>query len=158
MITRQISESILAEHSAESLRHKRAGSRRLSFPQFRWLFITLTLLSVIPFWTVVYPVIADYPNHLARWFVLRHGQDTLYHFVGFYVPAWGPLPYITPDILAAAFQYVLRIDVAGRCILSLCIVSVSLAGFFFVRKACPSNSNLALVGILVAFNPNFLAG
>jgi hypothetical protein len=152
-------EVIVTMHTSESLgQYKRARLGRRSCPQFRWLFITLTLLSVAPFWTVHYPIITDYPNHLARWFVLHHGQDPLYHFSSLYAPAWGPLPYITSDILAVGLQYVLPIDVVGRCILSFCIVSVALASLFFLKKACPENSNLALFGIVVAFNPNFLMG
>lgn len=134
------------------------GLRTLSAPQFRWLFLTLGLLSVVPFWTVRYPLMCDYPNHLARWFVLYHGQDPLYHFSGFYVPAWGPLPYITLDLLAVAAQRILSIDVLGSCILSICLASVAFAGFLFLRKACPENSTLALFGFLVAFNPMFMLG
>jgi hypothetical protein len=138
--------------------YKVAGLRTLSAAQFRWLFIILALLSIIPFWTVRYPLICDYPNHLARWFVLHHARDPLYHFSAFYVPAWGPLPYVSVDLLAVGLQYILPIDVSGRCILSLCIVSVTFAGYLFLRKACPENASLALFGILVAFNPMFLLG
>jgi hypothetical protein len=123
-----------------------------------WLLIALTLVAVLPFWTVRYPVVTDYPNHLARWFVLFHMNDTAYHFAGFYASAWGPLPYISPDILAMVLQYFLPIDIVGRCILSLCIILVTFATYFFLKKACPENIELASFGILVAFNPNFLMG
>ena len=122
------------------------------------LFIAMTLVAVLPFWTVRYPVVTDYPNHLGRWFVLFHIRDTAYHFSSFYAPAWGPLPYVTPDILAMVLQYFLPIDVVGRCILSLCIVLVASATYFFLKKACPENIELASFGVLVAFNPNFLMG
>jgi hypothetical protein len=124
----------------------------------RWLFFGLTIISVIPFWTVRYPVVTDYPNHLARWFVLFHATDPHYHFSGFYFPAWGPLPYITPDVLAMGLQYVLPIDIVGRCILSLCVILVALATLFFVNKTCGENAGLAMLGILIALNPNFLMG
>lgn len=139
-------------------RRNQVGSGEVSFPRFRWLFVALTLLAVMPFWTVRYPVIADYPNHLARWFVLYHEQDPVYRFSTMYAPAWGPLPYITPDILAVALQYVLPIDIVGRCILSLCVISVAFGGLFFIKTACPQNFTLALFGLLVAFNPNLLMG
>jgi len=156
---RQISEAIVKIPYAEFFESDKAPRLRTrSATESRWLFIVLTLLSVAPFWTVRYPLICDYPNHLARWFVLYHWRDPLYHFSALYVPAWGPLPYVTPDLLAVAFQHILSIDVVGRCILSLCIVSVGFAGFLFLRKACPENSSLALFGILVAFNPMFLLG
>ena len=123
-----------------------------------WTLFVLSFVAIIPFWTVRYPVLTDYPNHLARWFVLFHMKDGAYHFANLYAPAWGPLPYISPDILAMVLQYFLPIDVVGRCILSLCIILVTLATYFFLKKACPENVGLASFGILVAFNPNFLMG
>jgi hypothetical protein len=134
------------------------GNDRTSRATAPWLLIILTLVAVLPFWTVRYPVVTDYPNHLGRWFVLFHMNDTAYHFAGFYAPAWGPLPYISPDILAMVLQYFLPIDVVGRCILSLCIILVAFATYFFLKKACPENVELASFGILVAFNPNLLMG
>lgn len=126
--------------------------------QIPWLLLVLTLLSILPFWTVRYPVMADYPNHLARWFVLAHANDPHFHFSHFYSPAWGLLPYISLDVLATVLQYIFPVEVVGRCILSLCVISVTLASFFFIKKACPENSELAIFAIAVAFNPNFLMG
>ena len=123
-----------------------------------WMFWVLSVIAVVPLWTVPYPVVTDYPNHLARWFVLFHMKDPGYHFANFYAPAWGPLPYITPDVLAMALQYILPIDIVGRCILSLCILLVAAATYFFLKRACPENIGLASFGILLAFNPNFLMG
>jgi hypothetical protein len=123
-----------------------------------WTLFVLCIVAIIPFWTVRYPVLTDYPNHLARWFVLFHMNDGAYHFANFFAPAWGPLPYISPDVLAMALQYFLPIDVVGRCILSLCIVLVAAGTYFFLKKACPENVGLASFGILVAFNPSFLMG
>jgi hypothetical protein len=123
-----------------------------------WILFGLSFVAIIPFWTVRYPVVTDYPNHLARWFVLFHMKDATYHFASFYAPAWGPLPYISPDILSMVLQHFLPIDIVGRCILSLCIILVAFATYFFLKKACPENVGLASFGILVAFNPNLLMG
>lgn len=123
-----------------------------------WILSLLVAVAIVPFWTVRYPVITDYPNHLARWFVLYHMKDGAYHFGNLYAPAWGPLPYITPDILAMVLQYILPIDVVGRCILSLCIIFIAYATYFFLKKTCPGNVALAGFGIFTAFNPNFLIG
>lgn len=123
-----------------------------------WILFILSLVASIPFWTVRYPVMIDYPNHLARWFVLFHMRDGAYHFTNLYAPAWGPLPYISPDILAFALQYFLPIYVVGRCILSLGIILVALATYFFLKQACPENIALASFGILMAMNPMYLMG
>jgi hypothetical protein len=123
-----------------------------------WMLSILTLAAIVPFWTVQYPVMADYPNHLARWFVLFHMRDGFYHFQDLYAPAWGLLPYISPDVLAMALQYFLPIAAVGKCILSLGVILVSFATYFLLKQACPENLALSSFGILVAFNPNFLMG
>jgi len=123
-----------------------------------WILCILSLVATVPFWTVRYLVMVDYPNHLARWFVLFHMRDGAYHFANLYAPAWGPLPYISPDILAMALQYFLPIDVVGRCILSLGVILVALATYFLLKQACPENIALASFGILMALNPMYLMG
>jgi len=123
-----------------------------------WILCILSLVAVVPFWTVRYLVMVDYPNHLARWFVLFHMRDGAYHFANLYAPAWGPLPYISPDILALALQYFLPIEVVGKCILSLGVVLAALATYFFLKQACPENVALASFGVLIALNPMYLMG
>lgn len=141
-----------------SQQQQQPGAEQNTPANARWILFILSLVAIVPFWTVRYPVMADYPNHLARWFVLFHMRDGAYHFANFYAPAWGPLPYVSPDILAMALQYFLPIDVVGRCILSLCIVLVALSTYFLLKQACPENVALASFGILVALNPMFLMG
>src|ERR1700687_3378422 len=89
---------VQAERSDQRLEQSRVERNR------PWILLLLSGVAIVPFWTVRYPVITDYPNHLARWFVLFHMKDAAYHFANLYAPAWGPLPYITPDILAMALQ------------------------------------------------------
>jgi hypothetical protein len=123
-----------------------------------WILLGLSFAAIVPFWTVHYPVMADYPNHLARWFVLFHMNDTAYHFSQFYAAAWQPLPYIAPDVLAVALQHLMPIEFAGKCVLSLGVILVTLSSYYLLKVACPENIELAGLSILVALNPNFLMG
>lgn len=123
-----------------------------------WTLFLLCVAAIIPFWTVRYPVVVDYPNHLARWFILFHMRDGAYHFAKLYAPAWGPLPYISPDVLAMGLQYFLPIDIVGRIILSLCVILVAYAMYFFLKVACPENLVLASFGVFMALNPNLELG
>jgi len=124
----------------------------------RWVLISLSLIAIAPFWTVRYPVMIDYPNHLARWFVLFHMNDPGYHFQDLYAPAWGLLPYISVDVLAIGLQHFLPIAVVGKCILSLCVILTAALTHFFVKQACSENLGLSSFGILIALNPMFLMG
>jgi len=151
-------ETMVREAECIDHRPNSAGVELKAPANAPWMLWVLSLVAVLPLWTVPYPVVTDYPNHLARWFVLFHMKDAAYQFATFYAPAWGPLPYISPDILAMVLQYFLPIDVVGKCILSLCIVLVAAATYFFLQQASPENAGLASFGILMAFNPNFLMG
>jgi hypothetical protein len=136
----------------------KADAGSLSPGVFRGLFAALSALAIVPCWTVKYPVLADYPQHLARWFVLFHVHDAAYHFAGYYAPDWAPYPYVLTDVLGYALQFVLPIDLVGRCVLSLCVLSVPLGLLYFLRKAAPENEHLALFGFVIALNPIFLMG
>ncbi len=123
-----------------------------------WILLLLSVIAVIPFWSVRYPVMADYPNHLARWFVLFHIRDRAYDFSSFYTPAWGLLPYISVDVLAMALQHFFSIYIVGKCILSFGVMLVGLCTYLFLKEACPDNLPLAGFSIIVALNPMFLMG
>jgi len=137
---------------------EQASAEPRAFFNSPWVLFLLTMIAIIPFWTVRYPVVTDYPNHLARWFVLFHIRDTAYHFAQLYAPAWGPLPYVSPDVLAMALQFFLPIDIVGRLILSLCVVLPAYATYFFLKEACPENVGLASFGMFMALNPNLQLG
>jgi hypothetical protein len=128
-------------------------------PKLFWaLFGTLSIFTVLPFWAFRYPVLTDFPQHLARWFVLYRIHDPVFRFSSYYTADWGPHPYVLVDILGVWFQHILSIDITGRCVASICVLSVPLATLFFLRKAAPGNDSLALLGFLIALNPPLLMG
>jgi hypothetical protein len=116
------------------------------------------VLLVIPLWIVKYPPLLDYPNHLARVFILTHINDPNYQFSQYYTVTFGPYPYLTMDVLLIGLQKFFSIFTGGRIILSLCVLSVPLAAWFFVRQANRENASLACWGLLSAYNIFFLWG
>ncbi len=136
----------------------RPGANQNTPAHSLWILLILSVIAIIPFWTVRYPVMADYPNHLARWFVLFHIRDRAYDFASFYAPAWGLLPYISVDILAMALQHFFSIYVVGKCILSLGVILVGSCTYFFLKETCPENLAVASFSIIVALNPMYLMG
>jgi hypothetical protein len=121
-------------------------------------FVLLGALLVTPLWMVRYPPLVDYPNHLARSFVLAHLNDPKFGFNQFYAADWGLYPYVLADVLASGLQRLIGIDLAGRAILSLCVLGLPLAILFFLRHANPEASYLAVWGPVIAYNPCFLTG
>jgi hypothetical protein len=122
------------------------------------IFAAFAFLLILPIWLVKYPPLVDYPNHLARAFVLHHLHDPNYQFGRFYAADWGPNPYFLADFLVQIFQYFVGIYVAGKLILTLCILALPFSVVFFLRRANPGSEYLALWGFAIAYNLNFLMG
>jgi hypothetical protein len=120
--------------------------------------LTAALLLVVPFWIVQYPPLLDYPNHLARVFILTHINDSNYQFSQYYTASFGFYPYLTMDVLLMWLMKVVSIFTGGRIILSLCVLSVPAAAWFFVRQANRDNTSLACWGLLSGYNIFFLWG
>jgi hypothetical protein len=120
--------------------------------------ILIGMALILPLWIVKYPPLIDYPNHLARAYVLHHMNDPQEIFSGWYAPDWGPNPYLVVDVLLQALQYPFGIYVAGRLLLTLCVLAVPLATWLFLRQASPGNEFLALWALTVAYDCNFLMG
>lgn len=150
--------------------HARAAGDVLSSPdRIPWLSlgairraaVSLWVLPICcallaPIWTVRYPVIVDYPNHLASAYVLAHLKDASFHFSEYYAAHWSLTPYLTMDLILLALQKVMSIDIAGRMLLSLCVLAVPGATWFFIRSANPEEEGLALWSLLISYNLYFL--
>lgn len=111
-----------------------------------------------PIWTVRYPPIVDYPNHLASAFVLAHLKDPSFHFSGFYAADWNTSPYLAMDVILVGLQRFMPIEIAGRVLLSLCVLAVPAAAWFFIRRANPEEESLALWSLAITQNLYFFSG
>jgi ribosomal protein L9 len=121
-------------------------------------FAAAAVLLVLPLWIVKYPPLLDYPNHLARIFILTHINDPNYQFSQYYTVTFGPYPYLTMDVLLMGLQKVFSFFTGGRIILSLGATGVPLAAWFFVRQANRENTSLACWALLSGYNIFFLWG
>src|SRR2546421_4962719 len=94
----------LASIDSELREQARLASKDASLSLARVVLIGLFVviaagMLVLPFWIVTYPPLLDYPNHLARVFILAHLHDPAFHFSEYYGSDWGPYPYLTMDSL-----------------------------------------------------------
>lgn len=119
------------------------------------LFCVLGAILVAPVWTVKYPPLVDFPNHLASSFVLAHMHDPRFEFSKFYAPNWQLSPYLTMDLALVSLQKVLPVGIAGRILLTAALVAVPLAAWVFVREANPGESYLAFWSLLLCNNKFF---
>jgi hypothetical protein len=121
-----------------------------------WALFATSLL--LPLWIVRFPPLLDYPGHLARAFIITHLKDPAYQFSNFYFTEWGPYPYLCMDLLLIGLQQLLPAEAAGRVLLSICVIAVPMAGWWFLRQANPGHDGLALWTLLLSYDPFFLYG
>src|SRR5713226_2931738 len=132
---------------AAQFKHRQTAVRSILFSL---LFVLLGAALLVPIWTVRYPPLIDYPNHLASAFVLAHLKDPAFHFSQFYASDWNTYPYLAMDLILVGLQWFFPIDVAGRVLLSLCVLAVPAAVWFFIRQANAGQETLALWSLFIS--------
>lgn len=120
--------------------------------------LILAAMLLAPIWIAAFPPLLDYPNHLARAFVLAHLNDSHFSFQQFYRADWGAYPYLGMDASLAVLGRLFSIETAGRVFLSLCALALPGAAWFFLRQAQPEAEAASLWSLLIAFNVFFLEG
>src|SRR3984893_4030123 len=140
-----------------------SGLRVESAPAARHIlrFVAVLILAaalLVPIWSVAFPPLLDYPNHLARSFVLAHLADPAFTFSRFYRADWGAYPYLGMDASLAVLARLFPIETAGRIYLSLCVIALPGAVWFFLRQAQPDAEAASLWSLLIAYNDFFLEG
>jgi hypothetical protein len=120
--------------------------------------LILAGMLVTPIWIAAFPPLLDYPNHLARAFVLAHLNDSHFTFQQFYRADWGAYPYLGMDASLAVLARLLPIETAGRIYLSLCVLALPGAVWFFLRQAQAGAEAASLWSLLIAYNVFFLEG
>src|SRR3984893_12678543 len=120
--------------------------------------LILAAALLVPIWSVAFPPLLDYPNHLARSFVLSHLNDPAFTFSRFYRADWGAYPYLGMDASLAVLGRLFPIETAGRIFLSLCVLALPAAAWFFLRQVNPGEDAAALWMLLIAGNVFFLEG
>jgi hypothetical protein len=120
--------------------------------------LILAAMLLAPVWIAAFPPLLDYPNHLARAFVLAHLNDSHFSFQQFYRGDWGAYPYLGMDASLAVLGRIFPIETAGRVYLSLCVLALPIAVWFFLRQAQPEAKAASLWSLLIAYNVFFLEG
>src|SRR5262249_31150910 len=94
------------------------------------------------------PPLLDYPNHLARSFILQHWTENpaLQHW---YRPNWQPIPDLGHDLVMAMLMPFVDLETAGRLLLAL-IQLTTLGGVFALHRALRDTVPAAHLAIPVA--------
>lgn len=123
----------------------------------KWATAALCLILLAPLTLVDVPPLLDYPNHLARAFVLAFGSrdPILAHM---YASHWAIIPNLGIDLTLPPLLHVLPIYVAGRVIIAFAIVLPVIGTIAYSRAVFRTRSLWPLASVLVTYNGTLLLG
>ncbi len=125
--------------------------------RFRWHWtLALLVLLALPYTLVDVPPVLDYPNHLARFFVLAHPSDPV--LAQFYAPHWRLIPNLGFDLIGTAILKILPLHVGGRLLLAISEVAPVLGVLAYSRAAFGRLTPWPVMTGLAAWNAIFFLG
>lgn len=125
-----------------------------------WAWATVAILaaaaSLAPFLVVDVPAVLDYPNHLARFYVLAHPGDPILSRM--YAAHWGFLPNLGMDVIGQALLRVFPPDVGGRLLLALSLLAPIVGALVYARAAFGRWTWWSFGAWTIAYNAVFFMG
>jgi len=117
----------------------------------------LCVILVAPLLLVEVPPLLDYPNHLARLFVLAlGGSDPV--VAGFYTVRWSIIPDLGIDLIGPPLLHVLPVHVAGRILIGVVLLLPVLGAVAYSQALLGRRSWWSLGCGLVAYHQTFMLG
>ena len=134
-------------------------SRSLRRP-YAWAYwfavAAFALVLAGPFALVDVPPVLDYPNHLARMFVLAHPDDPILSQM--YAVQWRILPNLGMDAIGALLLRVTDVHIGGRLLLMLSLFAPIIGVLVYHRSLFGRLSYWPLASALIAYNGVFFLG
>ena len=120
----------------------------------RVLIVGAMLLALfsVPIFSTVLPPLFDYPNHLARFWILGTGGNA------FYAVHWGALPNLAGDLIVPMLARLMPLDLAGKLFLVM-IFALIVGGAASLNRAINGGWRLwPLLSVAFLYNRQFLWG
>ncbi|MEN3349414.1 MAG: hypothetical protein V7632_3049 [Bradyrhizobium sp.] len=118
--------------------------------------VALAVVLVAPLFVIDVPPLLDYPNHLARFFILAHPDDPVLSKM--YAPHWTILPNLGMDLIGAGLLRITDAHTGGRILLGLCLLAPVAGAVIYHRAVFGGRSYWPLASGLVAYNAAFMMG
>lgn len=117
----------------------------------------VTVLCMTLVWTVRYPPLVDYPNHLARCYILFHLHDVP-EYQELYIARWVPVPNLAMDVILYLLQHLLNVEIAGKVVLSLVVLLFAMGAVMLSRALWGQVTWVTPLVASFAFSSAFLYG
>jgi hypothetical protein len=118
---------------------------------FAACFAALFLVAALPVIATAYPPLFDYPNHLARMYVLA-GPPASSPLARFYAPHWVPLPNLAMDLIIPELARIMPVPVAGRVFILLTMLMLAGGTAALHRVVHHRRSATPLLAFLFLYN------
>jgi hypothetical protein len=115
-------------------------------------FGLLMTLVTVPLFSTVLPPLFDYPNHLARMYLLMERGNA------FYAVRWGPLPNLAQDLIVPPLAGLMPLDLASNLFLVMVFGLIAGGTIWLNRVATGAWRFWPLLAFLLLYNRIFLWG
>jgi hypothetical protein len=114
--------------------------------------LLLLALASVPVFSTSLPPLVDYPNHLARFWVLATGGNA------FYGVRWAPLPNLAGDIIVPPLARIMPLELAGKLFL-VATFALMLGGAIWLNRIATGDWRLwPLLAAAFLYNRSLLWG
>ena len=110
------------------------------------------MVLLAPLAVVDVPPLLDYPNHLARAYVLARGLSHMY------APHWVVIPNLAVDLLLPPLISIMPVHIAGRILLAVALLLPVIGSVLYSQAVFARRSYWSIAVCLVACNGLFLLG
>ncbi len=139
-------------------RAARAGASRRGAPRLTAALIALlSLMSLIPILTVIVPPLGDFPNHLARMYIL-HDAGRSPFLARYYHIQWAILPNLAMDLIVPGLLAFMSLWTAGKLFLVLTL-ALDVTGVIALQRVLFGRlTPWPLLAFLLLYNQVVLVG
>jgi hypothetical protein len=130
-----------------------------SVPRRIWLLVAVVLILILifPFFLTEIPPVTDYPNHLARAYLLAFGKSDPI-LAQMFEPLWSIIPNLACDLILPPLLHLLPVYDAGKVVLAISLLLPILGGWGYAYCLFGKRTLWPLGGVFVAYNLTFLLG
>lgn len=115
-----------------------------------FLFLILMFVSILPLIVTELPLILDYPNHLARIYLIAQGNTDF--LASHFNIVWKLVPNLAFDLIGPPLVWVFGLEWGGKLFLILTVVLVGVGGWFLSQTLFGTASPMVLLIFAVTFN------
>ena len=129
----------------------------MSFPSFAARFVLLFALASLPVLLTANLPLLDYPNHLARMYLLDTLPSSL-SLQRYYAIDWQPLPNLAMDLIVPPLSRLMPLELAGKLFVLTTLLLLAAGPALLHRALFGSWSNVPLLAFLLLYGRILLFG